>query len=594
MNMYVENVESQMGRGPLSLYPTPGLNLVYQLGGAPMRGIITHQARTFAVQGTILWELLAGGGTVNRSTVPVPSDGRPVSMAGGGTQLLIASQQRTYVFDLVANTLTEVTANVGSPVAQVGYSDGFFLALIAGTASQSSKVQASKALDATTWPGASATVVSVFSDQAVGFFVDHREMWIFGPKAIQPYYDSGNFPFPFDIIQGAYIEEGLGAPFGVCKADNSLFWITSSIERGNGKIVRANGYQPTRVSNHALEYALQGYSTISDCVAYSYQDQGHEFAVFSFPTAGKTWVYDAATAMWHERAFWDTVSATFKQHRAMFHTFNFGQHLVGDPTTGNVYQMAIPVQVGGGYQFVSDFGQAIRRVRRAPHISREQQYIAYRELQVDVETGLGPVPPLQGTGTPTTIYLADANGVTWAVNVSDIGDLKVAPPVGGSPNPGLLFFNDSGGDGTSWQITVSILGVLQPIPVTANPNYPLSQIMVSNTGLTIWQFFVTDLGGGLAVLKTSKTGIVTRGPQMILRWSNDSAHTWSNDHAKDCGQAGEYIKRVIWRRLGVARDRVYEISMTDAIPWRIVDAYLKADPEYGPQERLTKELAKRA
>jgi hypothetical protein len=66
-----------------------------------------------------------------------------------------------------------------------------------------------------------------------------------------------------------------------------------------------------------------------------------------------------------------------------------------------------------------------------------------------------------------------------------------------------------------------------------------------------------------------------------LRWSNDGGHTWSNEYSAGAGKAGEYTKRVMFRRLGRARDRVYEISMSDPIPWRITDAYLKTGADQG-------------
>lgn len=67
-----------------------------------------------------------------------------------------------------------------------------------------------------------------------------------------------------------------------------------------------------------------------------------------------------------------------------------------------------------------------------------------------------------------------------------------------------------------------------------------------------------------------------RPPQAMLRWSNNRGSTWSNQHIANCGFAGEYNTRVIWRRLGRSRYRVYELSVTDPIPWAIVDAYLEA------------------
>jgi hypothetical protein len=66
-----------------------------------------------------------------------------------------------------------------------------------------------------------------------------------------------------------------------------------------------------------------------------------------------------------------------------------------------------------------------------------------------------------------------------------------------------------------------------------------------------------------------------RPPQAMLRWSDNRGSTWSNEHIANCGFAGEYNTRVIWRRLGRSRYRVYEVTVSDPIPWTIVDAYLR-------------------
>ena len=70
-------------------------------------------------------------------------------------------------------------------------------------------------------------------------------------------------------------------------------------------------------------------------------------------------------------------------------------------------------------------------------------------------------------------------------------------------------------------------------------------------------------------------------PQMMLRWSDDGGHTWSNEHWTSVGKIGEYYRRVIWRRLGMTlklRDRVYEISGTDPVKLAIMGAELHVTP----------------
>lgn len=66
-------------------------------------------------------------------------------------------------------------------------------------------------------------------------------------------------------------------------------------------------------------------------------------------------------------------------------------------------------------------------------------------------------------------------------------------------------------------------------------------------------------------------------PQVMLRWSNDGGHTWSNEHWVSMGKIGKYGTRAIWRRLGMTlkiRDRVYEVSGTDPVRMYIMGAEL--------------------
>jgi hypothetical protein len=65
-------------------------------------------------------------------------------------------------------------------------------------------------------------------------------------------------------------------------------------------------------------------------------------------------------------------------------------------------------------------------------------------------------------------------------------------------------------------------------------------------------------------------------PQAMLRWSNDGGSTYSNEHWTSIGQIGAYKNRAMWRRLGYARDRIFEVVVTDPVKAVIVSANLKA------------------
>jgi len=78
-------------------------------------------------------------------------------------------------------------------------------------------------------------------------------------------------------------------------------------------------------------------------------------------------------------------------------------------------------------------------------------------------------------------------------------------------------------------------------------------------------------------LQLGLTTVPDADPQVMLRWSDDGGHTWSNEHWRSMGQLGRSETRVIWRRLGMTnklRDRVYEVSGSAAVKVAIMGAEL--------------------
>jgi hypothetical protein len=69
-------------------------------------------------------------------------------------------------------------------------------------------------------------------------------------------------------------------------------------------------------------------------------------------------------------------------------------------------------------------------------------------------------------------------------------------------------------------------------------------------------------------------------PEVMMRWSDDGGHTYSNEHWTKMGKIGAFGYRAFWRRLGMTlklRDRVYEVSGTDPVKIAIVGAELIVD-----------------
>lgn len=65
-------------------------------------------------------------------------------------------------------------------------------------------------------------------------------------------------------------------------------------------------------------------------------------------------------------------------------------------------------------------------------------------------------------------------------------------------------------------------------------------------------------------------------PQIMMQYSDDNGYTYSSELWRAMGKQGKYFQRVVWRRLGVSRDRVYKVSVSDPVFVQINEAYLNS------------------
>lgn len=78
---------------------------------------------------------------------------------------------------------------------------------------------------------------------------------------------------------------------------------------------------------------------------------------------------------------------------------------------------------------------------------------------------------------------------------------------------------------------------------------------------------IMDRGVGLAAGQGAD-------PQVMLRASDDGGTTWGNEHRAGFGRMGKYRGRVFWNRLGLSDNRAYEVSCSEPVPVRFVEALI--------------------
>ena len=408
VNCYIE-LDQASPRAPVALYGTPGLRKVATASaGLGCRGAITESGYAWLVIGNYVYRMDSSYSLTSLGTIG--SSSGPVGLASNGLELLIVDGVAGWIVNVAAASLTQITdVDFPNGVKRAAYQDGYFIV----TGDNSQQFYISQLLNGGAWDGLDTDLAQGAPDHTIGVISDHRELWLSGNTSAEIWLNPGNADFPFERTGNAFVEEGCASAATVAKADNTVFWLGAD-DRGSGIVWRANGYTPIRISTHAVETALAGY-TLGDAWAMTYQQEGHSFYVLTFPTSGATWVYDAATQLWHERAYRDTTTDALGQWRAAGHCMLGGLHLVGDYADGRIYVLDLA--------YYLDDTDPIVRLRTSQTQAQLQHRLFFNSLQVDMETGVGLVSG-QGSDPQLMLRYSNDGGHTWSsLKTATIGRL---------------------------------------------------------------------------------------------------------------------------------------------------------------------------
>ena len=68
-------------------------------------------------------------------------------------------------------------------------------------------------------------------------------------------------------------------------------------------------------------------------------------------------------------------------------------------------------------------------------------------------------------------------------------------------------------------------------------------------------------------------------PQVGLTWSDDGGNTWATIQYRDLGTAADYTARQRWLRLGMSRNRIYELTMYEPVKFVLIGASAELEGE---------------
>ena len=437
-----------------SLVAVHGSTEFCDLGTGEVRGGIEYNSLVYFVMGNTLYEVNSAGTATSRGTLNTSSG--LVSMAhngvrtGANQQIFIADGTQWYIYDNTTSTLTGYTADADGTTLSpeiVVFLDGYFVFNDKGT----DRFYITSLYDGTTVAADDFATAEGDPDILQAVASDRRDLFLFGRRTLEVWYNSGDPDNTFQRYQGGHTQMGLAAPHSVARFDNTLAFLTEN-ERGNRMVaIIGEAYSSKIISPPEVNYRLSTYTTYSNAFAYSYQHEGHEFYCLTFPSHKVTEVYDASTQQWHQRGH--TIDNVFpNRERYNCHVFAFGKHLFGDYNNGKVYQLDASVGTIAGTR--------IPRERITPILTDEERRLSIAEFQLDMEEGIG------------------------------------------------------------------------------DPN--------SSTDTSVW-----------------------------LSYSKDGGHTYTDEVERSMGDAGEYSTRVIWRRLGIARNWIFKLRTWTPNPHVLKGAYAR-------------------
>jgi hypothetical protein len=624
MNLYPEVVETKQGKQVGGFYSTPGQKLLQVLtnsgSGAvsgPMRGIHkTANNKLVAVFGNQVVQIDINGVVTPLGHLNTASG--PVSIIDNGRQYAVFDGFQGWSWS--GSTWAQITTIPNFPLIACEQ-DGFGIVGIAGT----NQFYQSNLNDLTTWDPLNFSSADSNATNIQAIFTLFRQLWVLKENAIEIWNNAGLNGFAFQRMEGAYVNVGCVAPFSVATSEDHIFWLGQSDE-GSLQAYVNNGYSEQRISTHAIEYQIQSYLAMSsigiaDAIGFCYTQAGHVFYVLTFPSGNATWVYDMTIGLWHERG--EFINGSYNRWDPSCYAFFNKQHVVGSSTNQRLSVLDLTYPTND--LATTPPSNPKRWMRRWRALKKPmQEPVRLQSLKVDMQTGV-----VVGTATKITNQ-ADPFALGTCNVVITLGSNVYRYAMG--YNSSQSFTGTYGSNTFPLQITVDNAGFISlnytgsattnafGAFVEVEPQYgfngaQLKQFITKSSAVTFGAYMSSDSvqGGGVYYnapyspvpihrygITGYNTGGVTLNPgtwlgfsslatqallvvasptssPVILKWSDDGGHSWSNEMQSSSGATGETAYRVMWRRIGSTRrnrglDRIFEISSEMMIQTCLVGA----------------------
>jgi len=339
----------------------PGLVELCDLGtSASVDGLFWWEAQNWviAISGGNTYKITDSAGTVSQITHDDTdwAEGTRATFADFKTAIYAANGGKIKEIPNSGNVSDMADADAPTTVSHVAFLDRYLL----GNELSSALFHWSDVNDPTAWSGNYAEAEAKM-DELLALLVEDLKICLLGEKTLEIWYDDGSTPFIREA-QG-YVSRGTSAKYSFvwCDTLNTFAWLDQ-----NRQVVALSGVSPIPLSQTMSKY-IEGFTSVTDCLGDSIIVGGRPYLIFSFPSEGKTLVYDWTSKQWYEWGYWNSGTATYGQFRGGCFCFSpyWNMTLAGDRANGKVYKFSSTTY--------TDDGNTMRSMIRTAHYNHDTE-----------------------------------------------------------------------------------------------------------------------------------------------------------------------------------------------------------------------------
>lgn len=375
--------------GP-ALQGTPGSqNFSDPVSLAAARGSHVFNEELYVLSGTTLEKVAEDG--VRTTIGTIPGSGFSI-IRDDGTDMFIVTEGKVYRFN---TSLTDVSSgNFESPNG-VAYINRQFIYDGTGNRYGVSDVGDGSIIIPDNYGEAESD-----ADKLLRTYVFGERLRLMGAETIEIQWNSGEGSPPFEKVDGAIAQKGLGAVYSVAQTDKFMYFLGDDLN-----IYQMLGNQVENIASPGISKDINEMSDASDAIGFSFNLEGQDFYYITFATGNKSYLYAEVTGIWSTMTF----GVNGDRHLASSYAKVYKKHLFVDRRNGRVLEWKLSLN--------EDNGEVIQRRRVLARIDGEMlgapgKRLLMSSIEFQMQKGMG-LPSGQGSDPILMIEMSFDGGQSW-------------------------------------------------------------------------------------------------------------------------------------------------------------------------------------